>query len=126
MFATGKSVVLIVAMGSALAGSLVQIRADPLKTMDDVGSALQSCWKPPSGFVDASVTLSFSLKRDGSLIGPPKAAAISVKGNDQDRKAFVGAAIKAVESCVPLELAPALANGIAGTVYTMEFKSADQ
>ncbi|WP_376767755.1 hypothetical protein [Mesorhizobium zhangyense] len=125
MFVMKMSTVLVAA-GSALAGAFGLAHAEPLKTMDDVGSALESCWTPPSGITGASVTLSFSFKRDGSLIGPPKTTAINVQGSEQDRKTFVDAATKAVESCVPLELASTLANGIAGTVYTMEFTSADR
>jgi hypothetical protein len=126
MFARKKLVVLIVAAGSALAGALGQAHAEPLKTMDDVGEALQACWSPPTGISGASVTLRFSFKRDGSLIGPPKTTAVNVQGSEQDRKIFVDAATKAVVSCVPLELASSLANGIAGSVYTMEFTSANR
>ena len=35
------------------------------------------------------------------------------------------AAIAAVESCVPLEFAPALAAGIGGQVFTMQFATQD-
>ncbi|WP_274626206.1 hypothetical protein [Arvimicrobium flavum] len=101
-----------------------QSRADTLNTMDDVGAAIQRCWTPPSGApAGASVTLSFGIKRDGSLLGTPKPTAISVSGDEKARKSFVEAAVQAVEQCMPLQLSPALAQGIAGTVYTMQFTS---
>ena len=95
--------------------------AEPLQTMDAVGAALQACWNAPD--TKGAVTLTFSIKRDGSLIGPPKPMAIAVDGDDDARKAFVDAAIAAVQACTPLDLAPALAAGIAGSVYSMQFTS---
>lgn len=103
----------------ALAGA--GARAEPLTSMDAVGAALQACWKAPD--TKGAVTLSFSIKRDGSLIGPPRAMAIAVDGDDDAKKAFVDAAIAAVEACTPLDLAPDLAAGIAGSVYSMQFSS---
>lgn len=109
--------------GAALIAMVGQCYGKQLETMDDVGAALEACWTPPAGTGNGSVTLSFSFKRDGSLIGPPRPTAIDVEGDEQARKAFVDAAIAAVQGCVPLEIAPALAGTIAGTVYTMEFRS---
>ncbi|MEJ5018538.1 hypothetical protein WH297_02115 [Ochrobactrum vermis] len=110
--------VMITATGAA--------QAQELKTMDEVGSALNACWSPPSGSKNSAVTLSFSFKRDGSLMGPPRASAINVQGDDAAKKAFLNGAIEAIEKCTPLKLAPALAEGIGGNVFTMRFHSSDQ
>ncbi|MCB8828599.1 hypothetical protein LJD47_26665, partial [Escherichia coli] len=58
------------------------VMAGPLTTMDDVGKALHACWTAPEGAQKSTVTLRFSFKRDGSLIGPPRTAAIDFPGND--------------------------------------------
>ena len=110
---------------AAMAG-VSQARADTLKTMDDVGTALANCWTPPAGTDGSSVTLSFSFKRDGNLIGPPRATAVNVKGDKAAAKAFADAAIASVTSCLPLNFAQPLAQGIAGSVYTMKFASPKQ
>ncbi len=115
--------ILAAVIGGTMIIATVQSRADPLKTMDDVGAALLECWSPPSGTDGAFVTLSFSFKRDGSLIGTPRPTAINVEGDQKAREAFVAAAIAAMDKCLPLEFAPSLAAGIAGRVYTLEFKS---
>lgn len=99
--------------------------AQELKTMREVGNKLYSCWSPPSDISKSAVTLSFSFRRDGSLIGPPRPSAINVQGDDAAKKAFVDAAIEAVEKCTPLELGPALSKGIGGKVFTMRFHSPD-
>ncbi|TIT81843.1 MAG: hypothetical protein E5W59_17235, partial [Mesorhizobium sp.] len=63
--------------------------AAELNTMNDVGAALQACWVPPANSENSSVTLSFSLRRDGTLIGPPRPTAIKVSGDAKARQAYV-------------------------------------
>ena len=118
-----KHRVVWVAIAAVWAGMLGQAQAEPLKTMDEVGAAIMACWNAPSDTEGSSVTLSFSFKRDGSLIGQPRPTAISVKGDGNARKAFVDAAIAATQRCTPLSFSPAIAAGIAGNVFTMQFVS---
>jgi hypothetical protein len=97
--------------------------AATLDTMDDVGGAIEACWKPPANAKDASVTLSFSFRKDGTLIGPPKPTHVTFSGDDKAKKAYVDAAVSAVQACTPLAFSPKLSQGIAGQVFTMPFKS---
>ncbi|RWB21916.1 MULTISPECIES: hypothetical protein [Mesorhizobium] len=112
---------------SAIVGALLALplpaNAAPLNTMNEVGAALQACWTPPANSGNSSVTLSFSFKRDGTLIGPPKPTAIKVSGDDKARQAFVDAATAALRNCLPLSFSPALAQGIPGKVFTLQFNS---
>jgi hypothetical protein len=98
----------------------------PLSTMNQVGKAVLACWKPPAGIKNSSVTLSFSFKKDGTLIGPPQSTSIDVQGDDNIRRQFIAAAMDAVEQCTPVQFAPDLAQGIAGQVFSMEFATADR
>lgn len=111
---------------AAIIPTVGESRAEPLKTMNDVGTALTACWAPPADTDGSSVTLSFSFKEDGTLIGSPRPTAINVQGDETARKAFVDAAINAVEKCLPLEFAPSLAGGIGGNVFTLNFRSPKQ
>ena len=97
--------------------------AEPLKTMDEVGAVIRQCWKPPADSEGSSVTLRFSFKRDGTLIGPPKPSDIDVEGDADKKKAYVQAATEALQKCLPLSFAPKLADGIGGNVFTMRFAS---
>jgi hypothetical protein len=99
--------------------------AEPIATMGDVGAAIFSCWSAPEGTDKSAVTLRFSFKRDGSLIGPPKPTAVDIEGDAELRRRFIEAAVDAVERCTPVSLAPALAQGIGGRVFTMRFSSPD-
>ena len=110
-----------------IAGALLAVPfpsvAASLNSMNEVGAALLACWTPPANSDNSSVTLSFSFKRDGTLIGPPKTTAIHVSGDDKARKAYVDAATKALHDCLPLSFSPSLAQGIAGNVFTLQFNS---
>jgi len=101
------------------------VQAKKMETMSEVDSELHTCWSPPPDIIKSSVTLSFSFRRDGSLMGPPRATAINVLGDDNAKAAFMNAAIEAVEKCTPLQLAPTLAQEISGGVFTTQFHSPD-
>ncbi len=116
------SAALIMAI-SIVAGTAGQSKAATLNTMDDVGAAIRACWNPPSDFKNSTVTLSFSFKRDGTLIGPPRPTAIHVEGDAKVRKSFVDAATSALAQCLPLSFSPTLSKGIGGTVFTLQFPS---
>jgi hypothetical protein len=109
--------------GEMLAGTVLPSRAATLNTMDDVGAAIEACWTPPADAGNSTVTLSFSFKRDGSLIGSPRPTAVQVAGDDKAHKAFIEAAVAAVRNCTPLTLSPTLAQGIGGNVFTLQLVS---
>lgn len=111
---------------SALAALTLPAGAEPLGTMDDVGAKILSCWEPPAGAQNSVVSMRFSFKRDGSLLGPPRAANIDVAGDHDQRKQFIAAATRAIEQCTPVELAPDLAEGIGGRVFTLQFSTGDR
>ncbi|ANT48679.1 hypothetical protein GCM10007880_24400 [Mesorhizobium amorphae] len=113
-------------VGTVLMAAIGQSNAASLDTMNDVATAIQACWTPPADAGNSTVTLSFSFRRDGTLIGPPKPTAIKVAGDEKARKAFVDAATAALQNCLPLTFSPALAKGVAGNVFTLQFKSPKQ
>ena len=95
--------------------------ASPLRTMDEVGASLRACWNEPANPSGPFVTLSFSLRRDGRLLGAPEVTANWVPGKAVVRQRFALLAIEALERCTPLQLAPSLGDAIAGRVFTMPF-----
>ncbi|TPK40401.1 hypothetical protein FJ867_00360 [Mesorhizobium sp. B2-5-3] len=109
--------------GALAIGATCPSAAAQLNTMEEVGTAIQACWTPPVDAGNSIVTLSFSFKRDGTLLGPPRPTAAKVAGDDKARKSFIDAAMTAVKNCTPLSLSPQLAQGIAGNVFTLQFVS---
>ncbi len=78
------------------------LAAEPLSSMNQVSVALQRCWsKTAFAQHDASVTLRFGFKRDGTLLGQPKPSAIVFSGSPDQRRVFVNAAIEAINECTP-------------------------
>lgn len=118
-----KSVARLAIAGVMSAGIAGPSFAAPLNTMNEVRAAIQACWTPPADAGNASVTLSFSFKRDGTLIGPPRPTAIKVDGDAKAKKSFVDAATTALQNCLPLSFSPTLAQGMAGNVFTLQFTS---
>jgi hypothetical protein len=112
-------IIVVIGVMSLTAGKAMA--AGTLRTMDEVGAAIRACWNAPSGPQGAFVTMSFSFRRDGRLLGPPRLAAIDVPGDAEARQRFADSAIAALEHCTPLPLAPALADNIDGQVFTMRF-----
>ena len=47
--------------------------SDPVNTIKEMLSAIYACWEPPPGTAGMSITLQFSLRRQGTLIGKPRA-----------------------------------------------------
>ncbi|RWE45482.1 hypothetical protein [Mesorhizobium sp.] len=118
-----KGVAELVIAGVMSAGIVCPSSAATLNSMDDVGAAIQSCWTPPADAGNWTVTLSFSFKRDGTLIGPPRPTAAKVAGDEKARKSFIDAAVAAVKNCTPLNFSPDLAQGIGGNVFTLQLVS---
>jgi hypothetical protein len=93
----------------------------PLKTVSDIGPALLRCWRPPDAPEGSAVTLRFSFRRDGSLMGPPLVTYVGVDGAPKLKRDFADSAVRAIKDCSPLELAPRFAATIGGKVYVMQF-----
>jgi hypothetical protein len=94
----------IVSCSATLMLMSLTANADPLTTMDEVAAAIVSCWKPPAGVKKSTVTLSFGLKSDGSLIGPPQSTFIDVAGDEKARQQFIAAAMDAWINAHPLNV----------------------
>ena len=118
-----QSIAASLAVCAMLAGTVNSGFSAELKSVKDIGAAIEACWHPPAGSKGSSVTLRFGFKRDGSLLGPPRPAAIAVKGDDKARKTYVEAAVKAVKDCTPLAFSPDLAKGMAGQIFAISFGS---
>jgi len=106
-----------------LAGTTAQGVSAELKSVKDVGKTIEACWHPPADSKGSSVTLRFGFKRDGSLLGPPRATSVQAEGDEKARKALVDAAVKAVTDCTPLAFSPDLAKGMAGQIFAISFAS---
>jgi hypothetical protein len=95
--------------------------AAPVENVSEIGPALLECWRPPTVPEGSAVTLRFSFRRDGSLIGAPRITYVGVAGGEELQRAFADSAVRAIEECSPLDLTPRFAATIGGKVYVMQF-----
>jgi hypothetical protein len=90
----------------------------PADTLAALYPALAACWSLPTlpGGIqgpDVEVTARLSLRRDGSLIGPPRITyATGVTAGD--RRSLARATLAALRTCTPARITPGLGRAIAG------------
>lgn len=96
----------------------------PINTLRETWEALYACWQPPAGSQGMEITLVFSLRRDGTLIGKPRATWSRLSGNSNDQRAFVASVLNALDQALPLPLTDAMGGAVAGRPLALRFSVA--
>lgn len=99
----------------------------PAGTLAELYPALAACWQVPTGLGrpsggtdDIEITARLSLRRDGSLIGPPRITyAAGVAGSQ--RTTLVRGTLDALARCTPVHVTPGLGGAIAGRPVALRF-----
>lgn len=100
--------------------------ADPVDTLKEMSDAIYACWKPPAGTAGMSLTLQFSLRRNGTLIGKPRATYSDLGTDTQLSRAFVASILKALDEALPLPFSDSMGGAIAGRLLAPRFTAALQ
>ncbi len=90
----------------------------------DIFPAIGACWAPPSGLAKLEkieITLSFSLKRDGALIGAPRVTFATIGAETRARQLLTDATFEAIRRCTPLKLSKAFGEAVAGRPIAIRF-----
>jgi hypothetical protein len=95
--------------------------SDPVNTVKEVLFAIYACWEPPPGTAGMSITLQFSLRRQGTLIGKPRATYSNLGGGEALNRAFVASILQALKKALPLPLSDSLGGRIAGRTLAPRF-----
>jgi hypothetical protein len=95
----------------------------PVNTLREMGAALWSCWFPPAGTQNFQVTIIFSFKRNGDVLGKPRITYSTFNGDVQEQKRIMGLILTSLEACTPVAVTPELGGAIAGRPFTMTFES---
>lgn len=88
-----------------------------LDTISDLFAALRSCWAPPpadEAREGMQMSVKFSFKRDGGLVGPPRVTYATDGAPTQTRDIYLGGIEDALKGCTPLTLSRGLGGAIAG------------
>jgi hypothetical protein len=125
----GSKASLIIAALAALlcstAAAPAQQRAcasrEPINTLAELWPALYACWSPPAGTEGKELTLSFSIRRDGTLIGKPRATYSKLQGGSDLDRAFVASVLQALDKTLPLPITESFGGVIAGRPMALRF-----
>ncbi len=102
------------------ASAAVAEQAQPANTLMDMRRQFGACLagKPiaPTG---SRVTIVFMTKRDGSIFGKPRISYSQIVGDEKAQSRFLDEAQRAVGSCLPFRVTPALGAAIAGRMFSI-------
>jgi len=97
--------------------------ADNLATLWRTLGACATLDGVPPGAVGSEVTVLFSLKRDGSLLGQPRITHSRLVGTGDEQRGFIAAALGAVSRCLPMAITDGLGGAIAGRPLSLRLTS---
>ncbi|WP_246671479.1 MULTISPECIES: hypothetical protein [unclassified Mesorhizobium] len=89
-----------------------------------MSAAIFACWQPPPGTAGMSLTLRFSLRRNGTLIGKPRATYSKLGSDDALSRAFVASILEALDKALPLPVSDSMGEAIAGRMLAPRFTAA--
>jgi hypothetical protein len=95
-----------------------------LDTIGDLFAELRSCWSPPP--VDAArqgmqMSVRFSFKRSGEMIGPPRMTYATEGVSTDTRDTYLKAINASLDACLPLKLSGGLGGAIAGRPIAIRY-----
>ena len=102
------------------------VAAAPADSLATLWQTLGGCAKiggVPAPALGSEVTVLFSLKRDGSLLGQPRITHSRLLGDRADQQAFMAAALGAVAKCLPIPITDGLGGAIAGRPLRLRLTS---
>lgn len=92
----------------------------PADTLNGLFAYFDACLRDIPSQPGAQLTIAFSLRRDGALLGKPHVAFL--RGSDsQGREAFLAAVAEKFAFCLPAPITDALGGAIAGRRLTVHF-----
>lgn len=123
MIRAAALVALLAAFGDPAYGQGAEGRR--LERIQEVGPWFSRCWRPP--FEDPigaqnEVTVRFSLRRDGTVMGEPLVTHTTRELPEGVRAAYRTAAIEMLARCAPAPLSDSLGGAIAGRPFTLRLR----
>ncbi|WP_374546825.1 hypothetical protein [Rhodoblastus sp.] len=103
-----------------VAASLAPACAAPANTLRELFVQLDGCMKVV-GEPGEELTIAFSLKRDGALLGKPHIAFSKLPRDGAVRTDFLESVAGAFSRCLPAQITDALGGAVAGRRLTMRF-----
>ena len=93
--------------------------ATPANTLMDMRHQFGACMSGSARSAPVRPTIVFTVQRDGSTFGKPRISFSRLEGDADERQRFLDEVEKAVDSCLPLDVTPALGGAIAGRLFSV-------
>src|ERR1700742_5001054 len=95
-----------------------------LDSIGDLFAELRSCWSPPTA-ADAQagmqMTVRFSFKRDGGMIGAPRLTFATEGASADIRNTYLKAINTSLDACIPLKLTNGLGGALVGRPIAIRY-----
>ena len=95
-----------------------------LDTIGDLFAELRSCWSPPPPDVahqGMQMSVRFSFKKSGEMIGPPRVTFATAGVPAGTRDTYLKAINTSLNSCIPLKFTDGLGGALAGRPIAIRF-----
>lgn len=95
-----------------------------LATIGDLFAELRSCWSPPAADVareGMQMSVRFSFKRSGELIGPPRMTFATKGVPAVVRETYLKAINTSLDACLPMKFTPGLGGALAGRPIAVRY-----
>lgn len=95
-----------------------------LDSIGDLFAELRACWSPPppdTAQPGVQMTVRFSFRRDGEVIGPPRMTYATAGISADTRAAYLKAINSSLEACMPLKFSAGLGGAIAGRPIAIRY-----
>jgi len=91
----------------------------PANNLDDLRRELTNCLALHPLGAGSSVTIMFTMKRDGSLLGRPRITHSHLSGDAEAQRRFLADAERALDACLPVRITPSFGGAIAGRPFVV-------
>ena len=95
-----------------------------LDSIGDLFAALRSCWSPPPAGAareGMQMTVRFSFKRSGEIIGSPRLTYATADASADVRAAYLKAVNASLDACAPLKFTGGLGGALAGRPIAIRY-----
>jgi hypothetical protein len=95
-----------------------------LDTLGDLFAALRACWTPPPADTareGMQMSVRFSFKRSGEMIGPPRMTFATAGAPTNVRDTYLKAINASLDACLPLKFTGGLGGSLAGRPIAIRY-----
>jgi hypothetical protein len=106
---------------AALLAPAASAQPAPANSLRELFAQLDRCLVAPAGAPGSEITIVFSLRRDGALLGRPRISFARLSGDAAAQRRFTDGLAAAFDRCLPAAITDALGGAIAGRPLSLRF-----